>query len=225
MSALLESLAYPDLERLIAAGETVARLDAEMAAAGGDPPSLLAGAARAVPFRHYPEGDVYDFTSHSQFYYHVHRGNEFGHLHLFLRPKGMPAGLLPTVPVPDAPDAPCHLVAVGFDADGAVSELFTTNRWVTGEAWYPAAAVAAMLPYFSIGKGRYRPVGEWLTALLVLFGPVIVDLLSRRDAEVERWSHAHPGRAVLDDGGLEILSRQPVSVPLWRRSLDDALKR
>jgi hypothetical protein len=225
VNALLESLSFPDLERLSAAGDRVARFEAEWAASGDSPVSLLTGMMRVSPFRHYPEGDVYDFASHSQFYYHVHRGNEHGHIHLFLRPKGMPADIRPMVAVDGDTDAPCHLVAVGFDAGGLVSELFTTNRWVTGEAWYAAPAVAAMVPRFSVTSGRYRLVGQWLTSLVALFQPLIVELVHRRDAEIERWSRAHPGRPALDDGELEVTSRERVSIPLWRASLRDALNR
>ena len=49
---------------------------------------------------HYPAGDVYDWETHSQFYYHSHRPGEHGHFHTYLRPKGMPSSIKPT-PVPD----------------------------------------------------------------------------------------------------------------------------
>ena len=41
-------------------------------------------------FDHCPAGDVYDQESHSQYYYHAHRGGEHGHFHTFLRAGSMP---------------------------------------------------------------------------------------------------------------------------------------
>ena len=50
---------------------------------------------------HYPDGDVYDFETHGQYYYHAHpkeeRPGEHGHFHTFLRPDGMPPGATPAV--------------------------------------------------------------------------------------------------------------------------------
>ncbi|MBF0324413.1 MAG: hypothetical protein HQL42_05005 [Alphaproteobacteria bacterium] len=225
MTALLESLPPAELTSLILAGEEVARLEQALRAAGDDPAGLLTGGGRVAPFRHYPEGDVYDFATHSQFYYHIHRGNEYGHIHLFLRPKGMPPEIRPLVGIEGEPDAPCHLIAVGFGPDGSAAELFTTNRWVTGEAWYSAESVARMLPYFSVTGGRHARVGAWLTALVALFRPIIVALACERDAEIERWRQAHPGADALDDAALEVTSRRQISVSAWRADLQNALER
>jgi hypothetical protein len=223
--AVLESLTGDELLRLAEAGRSLARFEAEMRAAGENPVSMLTKGSRLVPFRHYPEGDVYDFATHSQFYFHAHRGNEKGHVHLFLRPRGMPAGICPEVAVPGDKDAPCHLVAVGMDERGRVEELFTTNRWVTGEAWYAAADIARMLPGFSVAMGPYRLVGQWLTALVSLYRPVIGELAVRRDASVALWRGQHPDRDALDDAGLEVTSRQPVDVAAWTCAVESALKR
>jgi hypothetical protein len=164
---------------------------------------LLDGAAQARPHLHYPVGDVYDAAHHTQFYYHVHRDGEVGHIHLFQRARGMQAGLAPLHPNGDA-NAPCHLVAVGLGADGNAVELFTTNRWVTGEAWYPAAAVKAMLTGFCLETpGRLRPVALWLGALLDFYRPVVETLIDQRDAAIAARAESNP----LDDGALEVLSR------------------
>src|SRR5712691_5495686 len=60
----------------------------------------LRGAGVFYEWNHYPEGDVYDPESHAQYYYHAHPpqlrgGNEHGHFHTFLRPRGMPPGTAP----------------------------------------------------------------------------------------------------------------------------------
>lgn len=224
MTSLLAGLSRVELAELAAAGDEVVRLEAAMETAGHTPVHLLTGGASAAAFRHYPAGDVYDFASHGQFYYHTHRGGEHGHVHLFLRPKGMPRGIEPAVSVAGAADAPCHLVAVGFGADGWLDELFTTNRWVTGEAWYDAAAVKAMLPRFHVAAtGPAGPVARWLSAVTALYRPLICDLVDRRDAAVAAWSHAHPGTDPLEDPDLEITSRVTASVEAWREAVAAAL--
>lgn len=194
-----------------AAGRRMRDLFLAMAEGGHTPASLLLGQdVRVRPHRHYPDGDVYDFASHAQFYGHVHRLGELGHIHLFQRPRGMPAGLVPAVPSDEA-NAPCHLVAVGFGPGGDVAELFTTNRWVTGEAWYEAAAVKAMVARFRItARDRLAPLAAWLEAVVAFYRPVIEDLVDERDAAIAEWSRRHPLSDTLNDGALEITSRRPV---------------
>jgi len=60
----------------------------------------LRGGGVFYEWNHYPEGDVYDPDSHAQYYYHAHPpqlrgGDEHGHFHTFLRPRGMPSGTMP----------------------------------------------------------------------------------------------------------------------------------
>lgn len=213
------------LTAMVAAGNEVARIEAGMRAAGTSPRAELVGTDALEEFRHYPDGDVYDLASHSQFYFHCHRVGEHGHVHLFLRPRGMPPGLRPAVPGGDA-DAPCHLVAVGLNGHGFAQELFTTNRWVTGEAWYDCRSVAAMLPNFHAPEGgRTKLVGPWLTALLTLFRPLAASLAERRDEAVAAWSLAHPQGNPLDDEGLEVTSRAAIDVSGWRKAVVRELAR
>ena len=103
---------------------------------------VLHGQDTFYEWDHYPKGDVYDWETHAQYYYHAHpaeeRSGEHGHFHCFLRPKGMPPGVKPaalpdTVAPGDPNDALCHLVAISMDRAGFPIRLFTTNRWVTGE--------------------------------------------------------------------------------------------
>ncbi|EME72053.1 hypothetical protein H261_00700 [Paramagnetospirillum caucaseum] len=196
-----------ELLRARAAGERLALLAAGL---DGDPVSLLTRGQDLEAFRHYPAGDAYDLASHAQFYYHSHRDGEFGHIHLFQRPRGMSRGLRPAVAAGEA-DAPCHLIAVGFGVRGEAVELFTTNRWVTGEAWYRAEAVKAMVAGLRLApSGPMAPVAEWLAALVAFYRPLIEVLVDERDRAVEAWRQAHPGRDELNDERLEITSSRVI---------------
>ena len=75
----------------------------------------LRGGGIFYEWNHYPDGDVYDPESHAQYYYHAHppqlrAGDEHGHFHTFLRPRGMPAGtaplMLPELAIANAPAQP-----------------------------------------------------------------------------------------------------------------------
>lgn len=171
-------------------------------------------------FNHYPEDDVHDRESHAQYYYHAHRGEagEHGHFHTFLRPKGMPEGVAPidypaTDPWPQGDEALSHLVAIAMDSYGYPANLFTVNRWVTAEAWYPAGQVIQMLDRFVIDHAFPSwPVNRWISAMFVLFRPHIEALLRQRDATIRVWAEAHPGEDVFEDRKLDITSQLPVSV-------------
>ncbi|MEE8172364.1 MAG: hypothetical protein V3T62_05480, partial [Alphaproteobacteria bacterium] len=43
---------------------------------------------------------------------------------------------------PSGDDALSHIIGISMDAKGMPIRLFTTNRWVTGEAWYKARDVS-----------------------------------------------------------------------------------
>lgn len=171
---------------------------------------------------HYPDGDVFDHQSHSQFYYHAHpqgeRGNEHGHFHTFLRPAGMPARVKPALvpdfePPEDASDALSHLIAVSMDEFGVPIRLFTVNRWVTGEVWYTAADVRAMLDCFAIDHAQPSwPVNRWISAMIRLYRPQIGALLDARDAAVEAWSAAYPDRNVFEDRDLDMTSMLDIDI-------------
>ena len=183
---------------------------------------------------HYPKGDVYDPESHAQWYYHAHdkkdRPGEHGHFHAFMRGGGMPAGVQPA-PLPDfepksvSNDLVCHLVAVAMDRSGWPVGLFTTNRWVTGETWYAARDVAAMLHGFDMKVDRPSwSVNRWLTAMLRLFRPQIEALLQQRDARIHEWQAAHPEVNAYEDRRLEVTAQLPIDVEDQVRALEQCLK-
>lgn len=181
---------------------------------------MLRGQGEFVEYEHYPADDVFDADSHAQYYYHAHRGSEgeHGHFHTFLRAPGMPAGLAPVPyggdePWPSGDEALSHLIAVSMDAYGEPIGLFTVNRWVTGDAWYPAADVIRMLGRFDIDHAHPSwPANRWLGAMLRLFRPQIEALVLARDAAVADWARAHPATDVFEDRELEITSQVAISV-------------
>ena len=182
---------------------------------------VLRGQGEFIEYEHYPKDDVYDPDSRAQYYYHAHRGadGEHGHFHTFLRQPGLAVGkptpgYSPSHTKPgDAGNDITHLIAISMDAYGWPIGLFATNRWVTGETWYPAEDVIAVLPRFQIDHAFPSwPVNRWIEAMLVLFRPHIEVLLRHRDAVVSAWAHAHPGTDVFEDRNLEITGYIPISV-------------
>lgn len=230
----LDGLPRERLAAMLEAGHEVLEWQRSLARTGDDVVGVVL--RHEGPFHvldHYPKGDVFDPNSHGQWYYHAHdakdRPGEHGHFHTFLRGGGMPAGIEPA-PLPDrAPEATphdlvCHLVALSMDQSGRSIGLFTTNRWVTGETWYAAPDVVAMLDRFDMKVDRPSwSVNRWLSAMLRLFRPQIEDLLHRRDARLRAWQAAHPGVNAYEDRRLEIPSRLPIDVEAQVRLLEQRL--
>jgi hypothetical protein len=176
---------------------------------------------------------------------------EHGHFHTFLRARGMPAGVSPLVMPefavannPAAPKAPLipsapetvageeaepwsHLIAVAMDATGAPLRFFTTNRWVTGETWYPAADTARMLDRFALGEAGPSPLlNRWIVALVGLYKPQLAELLGQRDAAVMDWRRRRRAKVhVLEDQRLEVISTLPIDLESQLAQIDAALRR
>ena len=114
-----------------------------------------------------------------------------------------------------------------MDATGAPLRFFTTNRWVTGETWYPAADVAQMLDRFALGAGGPSPLlNRWIAALLGLYKPQLVDLIGRRDAAVMDWRRRRRAKVhVLEDQRLEVTSILPIDLETQIAQIDAALRR
>ncbi|MGH6946301.1 MAG: DUF6969 family protein [Kiloniellales bacterium] len=225
------------LESMLAAGREVIEVHRVLAKTGDNVVSeLLRDQGTFYEWDHYPKGDVYDQETHSQYYYHAHPedqrfGEEHGHFHTFLRPKGMPAGIepapLPGVPqVKDHNDALSHLIAIAMTKGGVPFRLFTVNRWVTGEVWYRGSDVIAMLDRFAIDHARPSwPVNRWIGALLALFRPQAVALLEARDATVAAWENRNPGVDIYEDRALEVTSCLDISIDSQVRAVAKALQR
>lgn len=229
-TSALEDLPRARLERMRAAGEEARECERALRKGGlnlvGE---VLRGQGKFIKLNHYPKGDIYDRETHSQYYYHAHRPDEHGHFHTFLRAKGMPPAARPAPEAesrdwPSGDKALAHIIAISMDKKGQPLGLFTTNRWVTGETWYPAEHVATMIDHFSVDHAYPSwPTNRWVTAILRLFKPQIVQLLHERDAALEARRAAYPDRDVFEDKDFEVLSETSIDIEAQIARLDAAL--
>lgn len=195
---------------------------------------LLKGEETFYEWNHYPKGDVYDHETHGQFYYHAHAQQdrfegEHGHFHTFVRQKGMPPGIKPeegpdAVLPKDPNDALSHIIAIAMDKHGIPFRLFTVNRWVTGETWYSADDVITLLDYFKIDHTRPSwPVNCWVTAMVRLFKPQIIELVRQRDHTIEQWRQHKPGVDIFEDRSIEVTSYLDISIDGQIEAINQAL--
>jgi hypothetical protein len=218
-----------EIEQMIAAAAVVRECRLNLAARNTDVVGEVIGNSAICAWRHYPEGEVFDATSHAQYFFHAHAPDnrplsERGHFHTFLRAEGMPSGvvplLLPELAVADVAALPpqaaplkrgerdevSHLIAIAIDIRGEPTRLFTTNRWVTGETWYRAEDVTRMLDRFVIAEREPSAVlNRWMGAMIRLFRPQIAALLEARDETVMAWRRRRRTH-VFEDPRLEITS-------------------
>jgi hypothetical protein len=229
-----ESLSRNELKFMLAAGEEVVDWHRVLTKTGDNVVGeLLKNQGTFYEWNHYPKGDIYDSETHGQYFYHAHakgsRPGEHGHFHTFLRSKGMLPGMTPApydgdVEWPSGDDALSHLIGIAMDKKGFPVSLFSVNRWVTGETWYPADNVAKMIGLFEIDHARPSwPVNRWVTAMLRLFRPQIIDLVGQRDVAVEKWRKKYPDRDVYEDRELELTSHLKISVDKQIAALRAAL--
>ena len=225
-----------EIDQMIAAATVIRDCGSQLAAGDSDlVGEITAGNRTICSWRHYPDGEVYDPTSHAPYFFHTHaqdsrQVSERGHFHTFLRAEGMPSGvaplLLPELAVANAAalapqaaplkhgtrDEVSHLIAIAIDAGGAPLRLFTTNRWVTGETWYRAEDVIKMLDHFVIAEsGPSAVLNRWIGAVVHLFRPQIAALLRARDDTVMAWRRRRRTQ-VFEDPRLEITSSLDIAL-------------
>lgn len=195
---------------------------------------VLAGAGIVEEWTHFPQGDAFDPQTNSQYYYHAHAAHErvateHGHFHTFVRPKRLfpelgPAALPDRTRPEDEANWIAHLVGISTDASGRVIRLFTTNRWVTGEVWYDGEDVIRMLDRFEIAVDQpSHDLNRWVTAMVQMFRPQIVDLIRARDLKVAQYQAAHPERAVFEDRALQVTSEMPVDFLAQIRAIETVI--
>lgn len=202
-----------------AAGEIGAAMHAAYRANSNVVWDFLRFEQQVLPDHHYPDDNVYDPESGSQYYYHSHRADEHGHFHCFIMHGGLPDTAKPIpdqrldMRDPDFTDPFAHLVAISMDEFGHPQGLFTTNRWVTQEVVYPADQIIALLDQFQIDHTFPAwSTNRWLTAMVALFRPQIESLIWARESEFKRLSEKSPNGVVYEDTSHEILSFAKINV-------------
>lgn len=178
---------------------------------------LLKGQGEYLEFNHFPEGDVYDKETGSQYYYHAHRDNEeHGHFHVFQRP--------PEDNRPSHLAEPTHLIAISMDAWGEPIGLFTTNRWVTGETWRDAASTLALAKSFELDHAWPSwPVNRWVSAMIVAFFPYLEVLTRHRDREIAILEKSGV-KDIYENRAIEIIGQLPISLEEWATRLASRLE-
>ena len=104
--------------------------------------------------------------------------------------------------------------------------LFTTNRWVTDETFYPAEDTISMLDRFNMDHTfPCLAVNRWITSMVCLFQPQIEALLRERDRTIETWRKKTPDTDVYEDRDLEITSIATIDVQKQVAAVKAALQR
>ncbi|MEJ2121081.1 MAG: hypothetical protein P8Z76_10295 [Alphaproteobacteria bacterium] len=231
-----DALSTERLEAMAAAAEEVINCHRVLAKTGDNiVGELLRDIETFYEWDHYPEGDIYDTETHSQFYYHAHpedeRPGEHGHFHTFLRPAGMPEGITPAKvpdyePKEDPDDELSHLIAISMDKFGVPIRLFTVNRWVSADVWYDAEDVITFLDYFEMDLAQPSwPLNRWITGMLQLYHPQIAALIRARDAKVAEWQAAHSDKNVFTDHNLETTSLTAIAIDDHVQKITAALEK
>jgi len=232
--SLFDTLSRAQLEAMRDAGDEIQECYRVLGKAGANVVGeVIKGAETFYEWDHYPDGDVYDDETHAQYYYHAHRADtgEHGHFHTFIRRDGVPSGIHAAAndsdtEWPTGEDVICHLIAISMDKRGFPTHLFTTNRWVTGENWYRAEDVIAMLDRFLIDHTFPSwATNRWISAMLILFQPQICQLVRERDEAVVRWHPKDNKTHTFEDRDLEITSIASISVNQQFKQVKKALKR
>lgn len=211
----LEKWPRARIEACLAAAQELERRLAE----GPSLPAILTGGAPIAAGQHYPSGDAFAQGGALQFYFHAHPDardeREIGHLHVFLRADALHGGAAPILAARraarlalDAPPANgyAHLIAMGFDGDGAPLSLFTVNQWVTGESWLPARALITGMDRLSDLEGEGDETRRLLSLMLRVWQAEIEALLMARDAALG------PDAAQLEDRQKEVLSQRDIAL-------------
>ena len=228
----LQSLPRAELLGLYDAALEAIECMTALAEAGQNPVTEVLGGADVVEeWAHFPRGDVIDRTTHSQYYYHAHAAEErvpgeHGHFHTFVRPRAFFPEPQPAQTDDASQEAEpfTHLIGISTDASGQLIRLFTTNRWVTGEQWYPADDVIGMLDRFDIAIEQPSPgLNRWVSAIVRLFRPQIVELIRVRDETIAHWRVSHPDRDVFEDRELQVTSEIPVDFLAQVRAIEAAV--
>lgn len=165
--------------------------------------------------RHFPEDDVFDPATGSQYFLHRHAaGNTPASVHLHFFQRWTPRELQ----LQGSETITTHLAALELNTLGEPLAWFAVNQWVVGDYWQPAEDTARMFNEWAVitpddGRGNKVPeiCHQWLGAYLKLnLSATIYPLLQERDALLDRLVDSNPGSNVLEDRSHEILGYQRI---------------
>ena len=128
----LEDRKLGQLERSHRAGKAVLAGMAELNERGENLTKLVLNGKALEDWEMYPwDGGIHDKKTRSQYFYHHHpQTTEHGHFHAFFHHGKQLA----------------HLVTLSMDDQGEPVDLFTVNRWVTGDLNLPPDKLKSYLP-------------------------------------------------------------------------------
>ncbi len=212
----------PDLARVEnAATHLMSILGAEHARGTHPVQRLLSRAPDFQYWDHLPKNDVRDATSGACWFYHVHApggeradADEHGHFHCFIHRRHLARhGKLIVGPARGTKSPPLgHYIALAMRRDGLPLSWFTIAQPVTGDYFYPSAALHLARDHFHFtARGPLAPTTRWLHAMVGLYAPTITRLLDVRDT-----ARTAPAKT-------EILSAAPADFPAYLDALDTLL--
>lgn len=214
---------YPEARASVAraAGLRLLEAYAGLARRGQHLLTGLLDGQRPKQWEHYPKDDAVDALRGLQWFYHSHApldrsgSAEHGHIHLFLRRKLWSRRLRSAQEVrfsalgggPQRDADTRHALAIGFDAKGLATSLFTVNSWVTGDRMLSARTTATLLEGIALDTG-HTCVDTVIASIVQLYADEIGELLRARDARL----FAFEGKKPLASRSMEILSEIDIDV-------------
>jgi len=180
----------------------------------------------------YPPNGFTNFDNGTHFYFHIHRDSstEYGHFHTYGYPRALENNAIKSKRKLTAKKSirkkqHAHLVAISVNKYGTPINLFTTNKWVTKEVIYPENQVVGMLDQYALkSDATLSPLERWTSALLKLFRPQIVWLISQRGSTLKSWEATYPESNVYEDKALEVLVDVDISIEEQREAVNQLLE-
>ena len=168
----------------------------------------------------YPRDTVQDHETGSQYYFHCHsdRPEEYGHFHTYVVSSGIPNKIRAVKPALNGEHANdrrthAHLVAIVTNGRGEPENLFTINHWSAQEACYSADDMVKILDRFDVTHAvPSYPLNRWVSAVMRLFRPQIIQLFIEREATIESFQQANPDTPAMANEALEVTSNAEISV-------------
>lgn len=211
-TAPMQELPLEQLKRSHEAGKAVLATMAKLMEAGGNLALQVLNGKELEDWEMYPwDGGIHDKKTRSQYFYHHHpQTPEHGHFHAFYYHGKQLA----------------HLVTLSLDNQGEPVELFTVNRWVTGDINLPPDKLKSYLPRFRIeGHGKFQHLHDFLRGIFAMYQPEIGVLLDQREQVYKNYRLAHNGEEPYEDRDLEVTSSLPIDLAGHMALLEEELKR